>query len=56
MINQVKLDRSTQISEICQSTRQIKVGQYAIFKYITKHEIYLNNDDQKEKRSGSVNP
>lgn len=36
--------------------RQIKVGQYATFKYITKHEIYLNNDDQKEKRSGSVNP
>lgn len=30
--------------------RQIKVGQYATFKYITKHEIYLNNYDQKGKK------
>lgn len=56
MINQVKPDRSNQISGICQSTRQIKIGQYAIFKHVTKYEMYLNNYDQKKKRSGSINP
>lgn len=50
MINQVKPDRSNQISGICQSTRQIKIGQYAIFKHVTKYEMYLNNYDQKKKK------
>lgn len=50
MINQVKPDRSNQISGICQSARQIKIGQYAIFKHVTKYEMYLNNYDQKKKK------
>lgn len=50
MINQVKPDRSNQISDICQSARQIKIGQYAIFKHVTKYEMYLNNYDQKKKK------
>lgn len=33
MINQAKPDRSNQINGICQSARQIKIGQHVIFKH-----------------------